>query len=266
MRDTGGKYFATRSEGSGKAPTSRLYGRSHSPSSSSAVCGAWRSGLSSTGHSPDADPVDLAGDGDHRVAEPVEFAQRLALGRLDHQRAGDREAHRRRVESVVHQPLGDVVDRHPGGLGDRTDVDDALVGHPAVGAPIQHREVRVEAFGDVVGRQDGDRGGRRSALCRPSSRCTSTGSAGCRPSRGEPPTPRRPAAVGSSGWPGHERREVGAHADRADARAATAVWDAERLVQVQVAHVGTELARAGRGRRARSGWRRRRTPAHRRRG
>ena len=33
-----------------------------------------------------------------------------------------------------------------------------------------------------------------------------------------------------------------AHADRTDARAATAVRDAERLVQVQVRHVGAELA------------------------
>ena len=33
-----------------------------------------------------------------------------ALGRLDHQRAGHGERHRRRVEAVVDQPLGDVVD------------------------------------------------------------------------------------------------------------------------------------------------------------
>ena len=48
-----------------------------------------------------------------------------------------------------------------------------------------------------------------------------------------------------------ERREVRAHADRADARTAAAVRDAERLVQVEVGHVGAELARAGRRRRAR---------------
>ena len=37
-----------------------------------------------------------------------------------------------------------------------------------------------------------------------------------------------------------ERREVRAHADRPDARTAAAVRDAERLVQVDVRHVGAE--------------------------
>ena len=59
---------------------------------------------------PEPTCVDLAADRDHRVAEPVELGQVLALGRLDHQRAGHRERHRRRVEAVVDQPLGDVVD------------------------------------------------------------------------------------------------------------------------------------------------------------
>ena len=36
-----------------------------------------------------------------------------------------------------------------------------------------------------------------------------------------------------------------AHRDRPDTRAATAVRDAERLVQVQVRHVAAELARFG---------------------
>ena len=44
---------------------------------------------------------------------------------------------------------------------------------------------------------------------------------------------------------GQVRRQVRAHRDRADAGAAAAVRDAERLVQVQVRHVGAELARLG---------------------
>ena len=36
---------------------------------------------------------------------------------------------------------------------------------------------------------------------------------------------------------------MGAHADRADARTAAAVRDAERLVQVEMADVGAERAR-----------------------
>ena len=47
----------------------------------------------------------------HGVDELVELFFRLALGRLDHQRAGNnqREADRVRMETVVDQPLGDVA-------------------------------------------------------------------------------------------------------------------------------------------------------------
>ena len=44
---------------------------------------------------------------------------------------------------------------------------------------------------------------------------------------------------------GQERHQVLADADRADARAAAAVRDAEGLVQVEVADVGAEAARLG---------------------
>ena len=54
---------------------------------------------------------------------------------------------------------------------------------------------------------------------------------------------RRPGRC--TGMAGQERREVRGHADRAHARAAAAVRDAERLVQVEVADVGADVARAG---------------------
>ena len=55
----------------------------------------------------------LARDREHRVGERVERLLRLGLRRLDHQRLRDdeREVDRRRVEAVVHQPLGDVERR-----------------------------------------------------------------------------------------------------------------------------------------------------------
>ena len=56
------------------------------------------------------DLPDLLADRDQRVAEPVELRLRLALRRLDHQRARHRERHRRRMEAVVHQALRDVLD------------------------------------------------------------------------------------------------------------------------------------------------------------
>ena len=109
------------------------------------MCGALRSGLSARSYAPEATFVDLAPDRDHRVAEAVELGQVLALGRLDHQRAGHRERHRRRVEAVVDEPLGHVVDGHAGRLGDRAQVDDALVGDQAVAAGVEHRVVRAPA-------------------------------------------------------------------------------------------------------------------------
>ena len=65
------------------------------------------------------------------------------------------------------------------------------------------------------------------------------------------PTPVSGPAAGCSGWFGQVRRQVRAHAHRADAGAAAAVRDAERLVQVQVRDVGAELARLGQARPAR---------------
>ena len=173
-------------------PSWRGYGRSQSPVTSSAVCGALRNGLSSIDHSPASIAADLVADRDHRVAEAVELAEVLALGRLDHQRAGHREAHRRCVEAVVDQPLRHVVDRHTARAGDRTQVDDALVGDPAVGAGVEHRVVVGEPGGDVVGRRDRDVRRPCQTDRRPSARGTPTGSAGCRPTRTGPPPPGRP--------------------------------------------------------------------------
>ncbi|SLC93874.1 Uncharacterised protein [Mycobacteroides abscessus subsp. massiliense] len=45
--------------------------------------------------------------------------------------------------------------------------------------------------------------------------------------------------------PGQVLREMAAHRDGPDARTASAVRDAEGLVQVQVAHIATEMPRAG---------------------
>ena len=56
------------------------------------------------------------------------------------------------------------------------------------------------------------------------------------------PPPSGPHS-GTTGWLGQVRREVLAHRDRADARPSPAVRDAERLVQVEVRHVGAERAR-----------------------
>ena len=60
------------------------------------------------------DRRDFGPDRDHRLAETVELALGLAFRRFDHQRIGDRERHGRRVETVIDQPLGHVVDGYAG--------------------------------------------------------------------------------------------------------------------------------------------------------
>ena len=65
------------------------------------------------------------------------------------------------------------------------------------------------------------------------------------------PMPSRLSASGCIRVAGQVRRQVLAHADRPDARAAAAVRDAERLVQVEVRDVAAELAGLGVARAAR---------------
>src|SRR6202453_4043706 len=88
---------------------------------------------------------DLGADRDHRIAEPVELGEVLALGRLHHQSACHRERHGGRVETVVDEPLGDVIHGDAGLRGERPQVQNALVRHQAIAALVQHREVRRQA-------------------------------------------------------------------------------------------------------------------------
>ena len=178
--------------------------------------------------------------------EAVEFGFAFALGRLNHQRTGNGEGNRRRVEAVVHQAFGDV------GFGDaafgfkRTQIDDTFVRDAAVFACIQDRIVFAQTFGDVVGieqcpacrllhalfahhgqvhpsnRQDGRRTEGRSSH----GSLIGTGAVG----------------VGQS-VSRCKRGKVGFQTDRADARTAAAVRDTEGFVQVHVQHVRTDFGR-----------------------
>ncbi len=95
----------------------------------------------------------LAVDRDQGVAEPVELDLRFALGRLDHERAGHGERHRRRVVAIVHEPLGHIVDLDAV-LLPRAEVDNALVGHPAARTPEEDGEGGIQAPGHVIGIED----------------------------------------------------------------------------------------------------------------
>jgi hypothetical protein len=54
--------------------------------------------------------------------------------------------HRRRVEAVVHEALGDVLDLDARGLLERPAVDDELVRHPARLPRVEHLEVPSSRF------------------------------------------------------------------------------------------------------------------------
>ena len=116
-----------------------------------------------------------------------------------------------------------------------------------VAARVEHRVVRAEPARDVVRGQHGDlgrvgeAGAAHQAHVRPRDRQDARAAerrGGDRPDARGRARPRRPSG-GSAGT----RRQVRADRHRADARAAAAVRDAERLVQVQVADVAAEPAR-----------------------
>ena len=164
-----------RSRAPGTPRRSREYGCFQSlDATASAVCGACLSGLSSRGSLPSSTARISSRMRDHRLAEAVELLLRLALGRLHHQRAGDGEAHGRRVEAVVHQPLGDVVHLDARGALHAARVEDALVRDAPALAAVEDREVRVQPVGDVVRVEDGDLARALQPVRRPSSRCTPT--------------------------------------------------------------------------------------------
>ncbi len=98
------------------------------------MCGAFFSGLLALSAAAFLDVAGFLADRQHRFAEAVELGLGLRFRRLDHQRAGNRPAHGRRMEAAVDQALGDVVDRDAGAVDQRAGVDDALM-RDAAGLP-----------------------------------------------------------------------------------------------------------------------------------
>ena len=114
---------------------------------------------------------------------------------------------------------------------------------------VEHREVLGEPGRHVVRRQHGDRGRRGQPLgahhphVGPGDRQDARRAVRRRADRADALAPR---GSGCPGCDGQVRRQVLAHADRADAGTAAAVRDAERLVQVEVATRRRRTRRAGR--------------------
>jgi len=225
----------------GNAASSREYGWFHSSDTTrTSGCGALWSGLSSGGHSP-------ASTRSASAAIAIIASQNLSSSSIDSDSVGstmrvpNREAHRRRVEAVVDEALGHVVDGHPRALRQRAEIEDALVRDEA-GLPRVQDRVRVrEPLRDVVRRDQRTLRGRTEP----------SGPIIAMYAYVIGRTPAEPCGADATAWggplaervTGQERCEVLADSDGADARAATAVRDRERLVQVQVTHVGAECAR-----------------------
>jgi hypothetical protein len=95
----------------------------------------------------------FAVNGNHRVAEPVEFGLRFALRWLDHHRARDRPAQRRRVKAVIHQPLGDVFRRD---ALEFAQIENALVRDEMAVTLVERREIFLQTLRDVIRVEDRD--------------------------------------------------------------------------------------------------------------
>ena len=105
--------------------------------------------------------------------------------------------------------------------------------HPARTA-VEHRVVRAETGGHVVGVEDGDLGGAQQAVAAHEDHVRVRDGQDAR------------GPVGRGGDVARqERGQVLAYRHRPDTRPSPTVGDAERLVEVEVRHVGAELARLG---------------------
>ena len=149
------------------------------------------------------------------------------------------------MEAVIDEPLGDVLDVHTRGSLEGPRIENALVGNEAVLAGVQHRIMILQPLGDVVGAENGHFGRERQTVgahhrdVRPRDR----------QDRWAPPRRGRhgPAALGNAEI--HDRvvrqvrHEMRRDADRPHARAATAMRNAERLMEIQMTDVGAHVAR-----------------------
>src|SRR5690606_4797099 len=132
-----------------------------------------------------------------------------------------------------------------GALGQVAQVEDARVRVEPTGAVVEHREVLRQRLGDVVRGEQRVAGGRREPL----------GAHERDVGPGDGQHPGRAVPGGGDGWPavgvggggvaGQEGDEVLPHRHRPDTGTATAVRDAERLVEVEVGDVPAELPGLG---------------------
>ena len=149
------------------------------------------------------------------------------------------------MEAVIDDALGDVFDLDPRRCFERPAIDDALVRDEAVLSGIERRIVLGEATRHVVGVEDRHLGGLHQSFAShqrdvcPGDRQDPRAA----PRRGRDSAARLLLAQRHHRMVRQERPQVLRHADRPHPRAAAPVWDAKRLVEVQVAHVRSDVGR-----------------------
>ena len=100
------------------------------------------------------------------IASQKRSSSRFAfqLGGFDHQRIDNGEAHGGGMEAIVHQALGHVFNADARAFLEVTQIDDTFMRHIAAGACVEHREMRLQTLGNVVGVEDGHDGGLAQAF------------------------------------------------------------------------------------------------------
>ncbi|CSL98476.1 Uncharacterised protein [Shigella sonnei] len=98
--------------------------------------------------------VNFCADSQHRVDKAIQFHFAFRFSRFNHQRTRHRERHRRRVETVVDQALGNIQLADAGFFFQRANIENTFVRHATVATGIQHREGILQAAGNIVGVED----------------------------------------------------------------------------------------------------------------
>ena len=93
-------------------------------------------------------------DGDHGLAEAIEFFTRFALCGFNHEGSCDGKAHGGGMEAEIDQPLGDIFDVDACCPLEGSTVDDEFVCNPSGRSLVQDGVVVSESMSHVVGIQD----------------------------------------------------------------------------------------------------------------
>mmetsp|Transcript_25785 Transcript_25785/g.74613 ORF Transcript_25785/g.74613 Transcript_25785/m.74613 type:complete len:257 (+) Transcript_25785:401-1171(+) len=203
-----------------------------------------------------ANIVYLCSNRKHGITESIELGKILALCRLNHESSGDWPGHGGRVETIILQPLRNILLRDAGGGLERSQIQNKFVGALAVLADVEDIIGSIQPSGHVVGIEDGISSSILQSLssvhlyvhprdwknCGRSKGGTSNGS--LLPRHTQIRSTKLSRSLGIHNVAREEGCEVGSDSDRSHARSSTTVGNAEGLVKIQVTNIGTDQTRA----------------------